>query len=178
MSLDRFELLELRRDDGIQTFHAREIATARPVQVHLFVNGTHDAVILTRLERLPAAERRRVIDRGVSADKAYVVTDRLAGFASFREWVNAKATDPSIDMQFHQLFESPTIPEAGPKPALDLEPEPLPVSAPEPSPESAPQQKRPALAFAAKALLAVVLGVAAALALLAVAIAVFAFHRW
>ena len=39
VGLDRFELLELRRDDGVQTYHAREVATARPVQVHLFANG-------------------------------------------------------------------------------------------------------------------------------------------
>ncbi len=161
MALDRFELLELRRDDGVQTFHAREIATARPVQVHLFPNG--DASLLSRLDRLPAAERLRVLDRGVSEGKSYVVTDRLAGFASFREWVDAKAA-PSLDQQFFQLFDPPT-------------PEPEPAPLPQPVLEPV-KVKRDSLPFAAKAVLAVVLGVAAALAFLALVIAVFAFHLW
>ncbi len=117
-------------------------------------------------------ELRRVIDRGLSQGTPYVVTDRLAGFASFREWVNTKAMDPGIDAQFHQLFESPAIPKPAPLPAFEAQPEPPP------EPARDPQPKRSALPFAAKAVLAVVLGVAAALAFLALAIAVFAFHRW
>jgi hypothetical protein len=117
VAFDRFELLELRRDDGIQTFHAREISTARPVQVHVFAMASAEdsMALLARINRLPDAERRRVIDRGVSQGKPYVVTDRLAGFASLREWLEAKASQqspaaPSIDEQFFQLFDS-DVPE-------------------------------------------------------------------
>ncbi|HTS78524.1 MAG TPA: hypothetical protein VMG40_20105 [Bryobacteraceae bacterium] len=116
VSLDRFELLELRRHGGIQTYHAREIATARPVQVHFFTEGnTPDTdTLLGMLHRLPEAERRRVLDRGESQGLPYIVTDRLAGYADFREWLTsnvASAPAParrlSVDEQFFALFDSP-----------------------------------------------------------------------
>ena len=111
MALDQFELLELRRDDGIQTFHAREIATARPVQVHLLTNGSvpENLALVSRINRLPEAERRRVIDRGVFQGRPYVVTDRLAGFASLREWLDSKSLATSLDQQFYDLFD-PEVP--------------------------------------------------------------------
>lgn len=121
MSLDRFELLELRREGGIQTYHAREIATARPVQVHFFAQGntSETASLLGMLARLPEDERRRVIDRGESRGLPYIVTDRLAGYADVREWITANATrapasaafrPPSVDEQFLALFDTPVVP--------------------------------------------------------------------
>jgi hypothetical protein len=109
------------------------------------------------MDRLPDAERRRVVDRGVSDGRPYVVTDRLAGFASFREWVDSKAAQ-SLDEQFLSLFD-PAKPAKVP-------------------PEETQKSQHPSLPFAAKAVLAVVLGVAAALAFLALVMAVFAFHLW
>ena len=128
MSLDRFELLELRRQGPVQTYHAREIATARPVQVHLFVAGEtgENAELLALIPQLPDAERRRVLDRGESRGFPYIVTDRLAGYADFREWVtaNSRAQTParslSVDEQFFQLFDSPAA--AAPAPALEPDP--------------------------------------------------------
>lgn len=112
---DRYELLELRRDDGIQTFHAREIETARPVQFHLFtqVELAENLALLSRLEYLPDAERRRVIERGEYQGQPYVVTDRLAGYPGFREWLTVR-TDPSVrnsllDGQFYELFDPPRM---------------------------------------------------------------------
>lgn len=118
VSLDRFELLELRRDGEIQTYHAREVATARPVQVHLFTlgNTAESAALLGLIGHLPEAERRRVIDRGESQGIPYLVTDRLAGYADVREWItrNAaaapipQATRPAtVDEQFFALFDAP-----------------------------------------------------------------------
>ncbi len=151
MSIDRFELLELRRDDGVQTYHARDVATKRPVQVHLFANGNtrESLALLAKVAFLPEAERRRVIDRGMSGGRPYVVTDRLAGFASLREWLELK-TSPTIDQQFFQLFE-----ESAPAP------EPV-VPAGEPR-KSAP-------------ILAMVLGVGAAILFLALLIVFVAFR--
>lgn len=126
MSLDRFELLELRRQGAVETYHAREIATARPVQVHFFVAGEtpETAELLALIRQLPDTERRRVIDRGESRGFPYVVTDRLAGYADFRDWVTANsrptpsAPSPAltIDEQFFQLFDSPRAPEPEPDP--------------------------------------------------------------
>jgi hypothetical protein len=106
MGLDRFELRELRNDDGVQTYLARDSATARPVQVHLFAEGsTRQALaLLSRVSAMPDAERRRVIDRGIKDGVPYLVTDRLAGFASLREWIDRKSP-PTVDEQFAALFE-------------------------------------------------------------------------
>jgi len=107
VALDDFELLELRRDDGVQTFHARHIATARHVQVHLLDRLSRPEILtlLSRISSLPEPERRRVIERGVSRGRPYVVTERLAGFASFREWLESKTPAASLDQRFQDLFE-------------------------------------------------------------------------
>ena len=154
MALDRFELLELRRDDGIQTFHAREVSTARPVQVHLFTSGNapENLALLARVNRLPDAERRRVIDRGVSGGRFYLVTDRLAGFAGLREWLESKAAPASLDQQFFALFD-PEAPQAPPQ---------------SPAGDGEARTGSPVGAFA--------LGILFALLFLAVVIAAFVFH--
>ena len=168
MPLDRFELLELRRDDGIQTYHAREVATHRPVQVHLFHDSrSRDALdLLSRVAHLPDAERRRVLDRGISGGRPYVVTDRLAGFASLREWLDQKCP-PSADDQFARLFDDE--PSAQPVESRDIAESTSPD--PEPAPEPAGESRIPIVAFA--------LGAAAALLFLALllAYAVLRPHR-
>jgi hypothetical protein len=117
---ERYELLELRRDDGIQTFHARDIETARPVQFHLVAKDEsgENVALLARLEYLPEAERRRVIERGEYQGMPYVITDRLAGYPGFREWLMVKTEPPErnakLDEQFHQLFDSPAVESAQP----------------------------------------------------------------
>jgi hypothetical protein len=158
---DRFELLELRRDDGIQTFHAREVSTARPVQVHFFdASVPRDLALLSRLERLPDAERRRVIDHGVSGGRPYIVTDRLAGFASLREWLESQAGSPSLDQQFFELFDS-EVPERQEQPEVILSDE-----------EGAHTEG----SHAGSALGAMALGIVVAIAFLVLVIAAFAFH--
>jgi len=163
-------LLELRRDGGIQTYHAREISTARPVQVHLFAAGltSENRVLFRRIDRLPDSERRRVLDRGESRGTPYVVTDRLAGYADFREWVTMNAADaphPTLDEQFLQLFEPP----AGPAPPLTLT-EGLEAI------ENPPKTPLRVLPLAAKSLAGLVLGVLTALLVLAMVVAYFAFR--
>jgi hypothetical protein len=117
---ERYELLELRRDDGIQTFHARDIETARPVQFHLVAKDEsgENVALLARLEYLPEAERRRVIERGEYQGMPYVITDRLAGYPGFREWLMVKTEAPErnskLDEQFHQLFDAPAAQNAQP----------------------------------------------------------------
>jgi hypothetical protein len=207
VSLDRFELLELRRPGEIQTYHAREISTARPVQVHLFVAGATPecAELLALLSHLPEAERRRVIDRGESRGFPYVVTDRLAGYVDFREWItaNSRPQQPapgpspalSIDEQFFELFNSPApaaapAPDPSPAPdAMPFLPGPAAVSGfrtpmvdDDPSLLSrsieiqAVQPRRRFLPTAFKSILWLALGVLAALAFLAGAAAFFAFR--
>jgi hypothetical protein len=141
--LDRFELLELRREGSVQTYHAREISTARPVQVHLFIGGPggENAELLGLLPQLPESERRRVLDRGESQGFPYIVTDRLAGYLDFREWVTVNSRPsaapnggrpPSIDDQFFQLFDTPAVPEHQPVFSAPVAAAPTPAA---PTPE-------------------------------------------
>ena len=169
MGLDRFELLELRRDNGVQTYHAREIATARPVQVHLLSSGSamEHAALLGMLNRLPDPERRRIIDRGDSLGVAYVVTDRLAGYVDFREWVvtntaslAARPVYPSVDDQFYRLFDPP----------------PAPLFEELETPVETLHEHQKILPVAAKSLGGVLLGIMAALMFLGLLVAFFAFR--
>ena len=194
MSLDQFELLELRRDGSIQTYHAREIATARPVQVHLFIDGhtAETTQLLGMVSRLPGPERRRVIDRGEARGLPYLVTDRLAGYADISEWLSANAAaaaapaqrTASVDEQFMALFDSPAM--AGPAAYGSAA---APARAPEPEPSTANnfldkaieiealQPHRGFLPTAAKSFLWLILGIVAALAFLAAVGAFFVFHH-
>ncbi len=92
---DRFQLLDLKRDEGARTFEAREIATGRPVLVHLFADTTSplSRALLVKLDSLPEPERRRILDRGHFEAGVYVVTDRLAEHAGLREWLKAHHED-------------------------------------------------------------------------------------
>jgi hypothetical protein len=132
-------------------------------------------VLFRRVDRLPDSERRRILDRGDSRGTPYVVTDRLAGYADFKEWVttNAVATpNPTFDEQFLQLFE------AAPEAPLTLTPEgarELKKSEAAP-PEAASRKRRRILPVAAKSLAGLVLGVLMALLVLAIVVAYFAFR--
>jgi hypothetical protein len=97
-----------------------------------------------------------VLDRGESQGFPYIVTDRLAGYVDFREWVtvNSKPSPsrtPTIDEQFFQLFDSappsfstpfPTPgPAAAAAPAPDFNPTPEFMAQPFiPGPASRPSE--------------------------------------
>jgi hypothetical protein len=142
---DRFELLELLRDDGIRTFRARETATGKPVQVHLFPLATAQNVAsLARLDHLPERSRRNILDRGEQAGVPYVVTRPLGDRPNFREWLAAQESTPD------QVSDETTPP---------------PV-----------ERLAPPVAIAAKSVLAITLGVAAAVLFLVVIIVLIALR--
>jgi hypothetical protein len=88
---ERYELLDLNRDLGVKTFEAREIATGRPVKVHLFEHRSAplQAVLLKAIDKVPDEQRQHIIERGKHERTPYVVTDRLTGYAGLSEWVQA-----------------------------------------------------------------------------------------
>jgi hypothetical protein len=90
---ERYELLDLNRDMGVKTFEARELATGRPVKVHLFVHPSAplQAALLQAIDKLPDEQRQRIIERGKHEHTPYVVTDRLSDYAGLSEWVQAVA---------------------------------------------------------------------------------------
>jgi hypothetical protein len=198
---ERYELLELRRDDGIQTFHARETATARPVQIHMFPAGDspENSALLSRLDHLPDAEWRRVIERGDYQGRNYVVTDRLAGYPGFREWLTLKTNPASrntaLDTQFHQLFDPnaetaalTVSPSASPLSRISSTKAPLAGPAILPGPAVVPPadaENSSGIGAAlpatpsrklAKSLLGIMLGIVAAIVLLALIVAGIAFR--
>ena len=96
---ERYELLDLNRDDGVKTFEAREIATGRPVKVHLFLHPAAPlpAALLKAIKKLPESERGRIIEQGKHEGTPYVVTDRLADHAGLSEWVQAVSRQSKAD---------------------------------------------------------------------------------
>jgi len=60
---ERYELLDLNRDAGVKTFEAREIATARPVKIHLFVNPSAplQAALLKPIDKLSGEPLQRIL---------------------------------------------------------------------------------------------------------------------
>lgn len=200
---DRYELVELRRDDGIQTFHAREIATARPVQFHLFgqEESGENLALLSRLDHLPSGERRRVIERGDYQGRPYVITDRLAGYPGFREWLTAMTDPPfknsSLDEQFLQLFDAPALNDLKPSGPAKIAPDTQELDRqffqlfhPEADPDAETlwlTMRGPAatdrlatgpVRIAARSLVGIVLGIVAAILVLGLLVAVAAFRPW
>jgi len=199
---DRYELVELRRDDGIQTFHAREIATARPVQFHLFAQeeSRENLALLSRLDHLPDAERRRVIERGEYQGRPYVITDRLAGYPGFREWLTVM-TEPVknswLDEQFLQLFDAPALNDLKPSGPVTVAPDMRELDRqffqlfhPDADPDADTlwlTMRGPAVTdrlptgpvkIAARSLVGIVLGIVAAILVLGLLVAVAAFRPW
>jgi hypothetical protein len=144
---DRFQLLDLKRDEGARTYEAREIATGRPVFVHLFPNprSPFNRALLAKFETLPEEEGSRVIERGEHEGGIYIVTDRLAEYPGLREWLKAKNENrprplnaggawqfnqpqpsapvkPPVDEQLANLFDTAPRLDTAPRPVLDPSP--------------------------------------------------------
>lgn len=185
---DRFELFELRHNDGVHTYQAREIATARPVQVHFLSNPIENSALLASIDRLPQAELRRVLDLGEIQGIPYVVTDRLAGYATFREWLTRQAAAslrPGPDMDFWNLFDAPpATPTQGStapvieRPAVETPVIETPLLEKEAEPQANPTLRTTihVVPSAAKLTLGLMLGIIAAVLFLVLALAIFAFR--
>jgi hypothetical protein len=142
---DRFQLLDLKRDEGARTYEAREIATGRPVFVHLFPNCTAplNRALLAKVDTLPEEERYRIIDRGPHESGVYVVTDRLAEYPGLREWLQAKneGRPKPLDVGGAWQIKVPAQVVPPKLPVPDPPPSPFdtaPLPAIEPSPTSEP----------------------------------------
>lgn len=141
MSLyERYELLDLNRDIGVKTFEAREIATGRPVKVHLFVQPSAplQAALLKAIDKLPDDARQRILERGKHEGTPYVVTDRLADYPGLSEWAQAAGHSPKPAKPLLETAGAWKFPAA---PLAETPPAPPPVpSAPAPvSPTVSPQ---------------------------------------
>ena len=134
MSLyERYELLDLNRDDGVKTFEAREIATGRPVKVHLFVRPSAplQAALLKAIDHLSESDLQRVVERGKHEGTPYVVTDRLPDYPGLSEWVQAAS---------HQSKAKPAKPVLETAGAWKVQPD-SPPPPPVPPPPAAVHQE-------------------------------------
>ncbi len=132
MSLyERYELLDLNRDDGVKTFEAREIATGRPVKVHLFVRPAAplQAALLKAIDQLSEIDRQRIVERGKHEGTPYVVTDRLVDYPGLSEWVQAAS---------HLNKSKPAKPALETAGAWKVQADPPPP--PPPAPAALPQE--------------------------------------
>src|ERR1035437_1487987 len=152
---DRFQLLGLKRDEGACSFEAREIATGRPVLVHLFADRTSplNRALLAKFDVLPASERSRIIDRGEHEGGVYIVTDRLAEYPGLHEWLRGKHADRAKPLDHGGAWQIKP-----PEPKLSVDDQwaslfptaPRPVLEPSPASSSDRNSLRPALGICSR----------------------------
>ncbi len=90
MSLETsYEVQEMLRDDGVQTFRAKEKATGRGLELHLFppFGRPENKLLFERVKGLPLETRRKFLDIGIDGSTPYVVTDPLPPGRTFKAWV-------------------------------------------------------------------------------------------
>ena len=101
---DRFEMLELLRDEGeVRTFRARERATGGSVEAHFSASP----------ELLARLESRGVIDRGSHEGKLYMVTSSLSldSVGAWRIQPQAQTQEKAPPGDFTRMFELHQAPE-------------------------------------------------------------------
>jgi hypothetical protein len=89
MSLETsYEVLEMLRDDGVQTFRAKEKATGRGLELHLFLpfGRPENKALFDKLKALSLETRKKFLDVGVDGSTPYVVTDPIPGNRGFKGW--------------------------------------------------------------------------------------------
>ena len=98
MSLETsYEVLEMLRDDGVQTFRAKEKSTGRGLELHLFLpfGRPENKLLFDRLKSLPLDSRRKLLDVGLDGSTPYVVTDPLPGSRGFKSWAEELIAGPA-----------------------------------------------------------------------------------
>jgi hypothetical protein len=92
MNLEKnYQLLDVVRDDGIRTMRAREMASGRALEIHLFMRQ-EDHALFERLQGLPLSGRRQLLECGSELTIPYIVTDPVAGETNARAWFTTLVT--------------------------------------------------------------------------------------
>ncbi len=97
MSLETsYEVLDLLRDDGVQTFRAKEKTTGRGLELHLFLpfGRPENKLLFEKLKALPLDKRRNFLDMGIDGSTPYLVTDPLPGNRGFKGWADELISGP------------------------------------------------------------------------------------
>lgn len=88
---NNYQLLDVVRDDGIRTMKARETASGRALEVHLFMKQ-EDHALFERLQGLPLSTRRLLLECGTELKIPYIVTDPLTSETNARAWLTTLVT--------------------------------------------------------------------------------------
>ncbi|HUQ93090.1 MAG TPA: hypothetical protein VM120_15520 [Bryobacteraceae bacterium] len=99
---EKYELVEVLRDDGVKTFQAREIANGRIVEVHLIVGQPGKSEppydLLEKVRAFGPESSQRILEIGDQMGTPYIVTLPLEASGGFREWVaKNSAPKPAYD---------------------------------------------------------------------------------
>lgn len=137
----KYELREFRRGDGVKCFSGREIATGRPVEVHLFTAGRtpENARLLDRLGNLAVSERRHLVELGEHEGTPYAVTRLPAGMDTLEQWVQSMGPAPAAPPPPAAPSPPPYAPQpGGAEPLMQAGTWRIPI------PPKGPPQQRPA----------------------------------
>src|ERR1035437_3949372 len=93
----KYELLDLLKDEGVKVFNAREIVTGRPVTVFLFV-GEQAGLHADLLEQLRASQRPGLLKVGENQGTPCVATEPLGGLADLKRKVAVPQPPPATPM--------------------------------------------------------------------------------
>src|SRR5271157_3181371 len=131
----KYELLDLLKDEGVKVFNAREISTGRRITLFLFV-GEQARLHADLLEQLRASQRpgqTDLLEVGDNQGTPYVATEPLGGLADLKRKVAASPPPPAAPRAgkppdaFTRVgvwhIPAPTLPAApGATPAAPLPP--------------------------------------------------------
>src|SRR5271157_2320480 len=93
----KYELLDLLKDEGVKVFNAREISTGRRITLFLFV-GEQARLHADLLEQLRASQRpgqTGLLEVGDNQGTPYVATEPLGGLADLKRKVAVSPAPPT-----------------------------------------------------------------------------------
>ena len=93
----KYELLDLLKDEGVKVFNARERATGRQIAIFLFVGeqASLHAELLQQLRAAQRPERADLLEVGENQGTPFVATEPLNGLAELKRKVAAPPAPPA-----------------------------------------------------------------------------------
>ena len=102
----KYELLDLLKDEGVQVFNARELATGRRITLFLFV-GEQARLHAGLLEQLRASQRPGrpgLLEVGDNQGTPYAATEPLGGLADLKRMAVAARTAAAASRRKNFFF--------------------------------------------------------------------------
>src|ERR1035438_9482398 len=140
----KYELLDLLKDEGVKVFNARELATGRRITVFLFV-GEQARLHAGLLEQLRASQRSGqpgLLEVGDNQGTPYAATEMLGGLADLKRMAGVAPAPPAPRAEKPDAFTRVGVWHiAAPTPSRA--PEAMPVTPLPPAATTPPAQPAP-----------------------------------